>query len=55
MIIFPQTHLTVEEAKSKASLNEGRLKCLGGRLGRVFLKLGLGWHVWSQLPLPSYE
>lgn len=42
MIFFPQSHLTVEEAKSKASLNEGSLKSMGGGSGRVCFEAGLG-------------
>jgi len=37
-------HLTTEETKSKASLNEGRLKSLAGGSGQVHLEAGLGWH-----------
>lgn len=42
IIFFLQSHLTVEEAKSKASLNEGRMKALGGALGQVHFEAGLG-------------
>lgn len=42
IIFFLQSQLTVEEAKSKASLNDGRMKALGGGLGQVHFEAGLG-------------